>query len=161
VSHLGFVSPLRARQAGAALVASALLGLGGCLWTGKEAVDHPSPTIGGTKFKVIATIAGGASRNEIRMSATVRKELSDSGWKGVARAGRWDTPSQAVKEICEPGDVDGVLFVSYNRLELMDCTSHQMAWSVEGAPERGAGMQEMTKRLFHYLRGQAAAPADH
>jgi len=158
---MGFVSRLRARQAGAALAAGALLALAGCLWTGKEAQEHPSPTIAGTKFKVIATIAGGASRNEIRMSATVRKELSDSGWKGVARAGRWDTPAQAIKEICEPGDVDGVLFVSYNRLELMDCTSHQLAWSVDGAPERGAGIQEMTKRLFHYLRGQAAVSAEH
>ena len=161
MSPVDFVSRLRVRQAGVALVASALLGLAGCLWTGKEAVEHPSPTIGGTKFKVLATVAGGASRNEIRMSATVRKELNDSGWKGVSRAGRWDTPSQAVKEICEPGDVDGVLFVSYNRLELMDCTSHQLAWSVDGAPERGAGIQEMTKRLFHYLRGQAAATVEH
>jgi hypothetical protein len=150
----------RIRPAGAILVASALLGLVGCFWTAKEAVEHPSATVAGTKFKVIATIAGGASRNEIRMSATVRKELSDSGWKGVARAGRWDTQSQAIKEICEPGDVDGVLFVSYNRLELMDCTSHQLAWSVDGAPERGAGIQDMTKRLMHYLRGTTSASAE-
>lgn len=152
MSSMAFAPSLRAKYAGVALLA--LVALAGCLWTSKEAVEHPSPTITGTKFKVIATVAGGSGRNEIRMSATVRKELNDSGWKGVTRAGRWDSPAEAVKDICEPGDVDGVLFVSYNRLELMDCSSHQQAWSVEGAPERGTGMQEMTKRLLHYLRGE-------
>ena len=147
---------VRARYAGAALLVGVLAG---CLWTSKEAVEHTSPTIGGGKFHVIATVAGGAGRTELRMSATVRKELTDSGWKGVARAGRWDTPTQAIKDICDPGDVDGVLFVSYNRLELMDCTSHQQAFSVEGSPERGVGLDEMTHRLMHYLRGLPPPPS--
>jgi hypothetical protein len=90
------------------------------------------------------------------MSATVRKQLNDSGWKGVARYGRWDTQGEAVTAICADGDVDGVLFVSYNRIELDDCTSKKPAYAIEGSPERGVGIDEMVKRLMRYLRGEKA-----
>ena len=132
------------------------LALAGC--TGKAVVERPSPTIVGTKFRVIATVAGGSGRFELRMSASVRKQLIDAGWKGVARHGRWDTPAMATNEVCSAGDVDGILFVSYDRLELRDCATKQVAYGIDGSPDRGVGIDEMTKRLMHYLRGESATP---
>jgi len=144
---------------GLLLVAGGVLGLAGC--SGRQVVEVPSTTIPGSKFKVIATVAGGTRSMDLRMSATVRKQLNDSGWKGVARYGRWDTRGEAVTAICTEGDVDGVLFVEYNRLELDDCTTKRAAYAIDGSPERGVGIDAMMKRMMRYLRGEQAPPPAH
>ena len=95
---------------------------------------------------------------DIRMSVTARKELNDSGWKGVARYGRWDSRTDAVTAICAEGGVDGVLFVEYNRLELDDCTTRKEGYSIDGSPEKGVGLDEMMKRLMRFLRGEEPLP---
>ncbi len=136
----------------------ALACLAGC--AGKQVVETPNTGIPGTRFKVIATVAGGTRGMDLRMSATVRKQLNDSGWKGVARYGRWDTRGEAVMSICADGDVDGVLFVDYNRLELDDCKSRKVAYAIDGSPEKGVGIDQMMQRVMRYLRGeQAPAPS--
>jgi len=155
VSVGGFTMQGRARHA-IGLVVGGLVWLAGCLG-GREVVERPSPTIPGSKFKVIATIASGSGRANLRMSAGVRKSLNEGGWQGVTRSGRWDTAKEAVTAICQEEDerhVDGVLFVSYNRLELDDCATGKPAYSIDGSPERGVGIDEMVKRLMRYLRGQ-------
>lgn len=141
------------------LVVAGLVGLAGC--AGRQVVEVPSTTIPGSKFKVIATVAGGTRSMDLRMSATVRKQLNDSGWKGVARYGRWDTRGEAVTAICTEGDVDGVLFVEYNRLELDDCTTKRPAYAIDGSPERGVGIDAMMKRMMRYLRGEPTLPPAH
>jgi hypothetical protein len=138
------------------LVAGGLVGLAGC--AGRQVVEVPSTNIPGSKFKVIATVAGGTRSMDLRMSATARKQLNDSGWKGVARYGRWDTRGEAVAAICTEGDVDGVLFVEYNRLELDDCTTKRPAYAIDGSPERGVGLDAMMTRLMHYLRAEPVSP---
>ena len=145
------------RYAAGLLVAGGLVWLAGCFGH-RAVVERPSLTTAGSKFKVIATVAGGSSRMELRMSATVRKQLNDGGWTGVARSGRWDTQTAAVTEICGAGDVDGVLFVSYQRLELDDCATRKPAYEIDGSPERGVGIDEMAKRLMRYLRGEQTPP---
>jgi len=146
----------------AGLVAGGLVWLAGC-FGGRAVVERPSPTIPGSRFKVIATIAAGSGRVEIRMSAGVRKQLNEAGWKGVSRSGRWDSPKDAVAGICkeggDEGQVDGVLFVAYNSLDLYDCETGKSAYAIDGSPERGVGIDEMVKRLMRYLRGeQTTAP---
>jgi len=149
----------RAPYAAGLLAVGVLAHLAGC--AGKPVVETPSTGIPGSKFKVIATVAGGTRGVDLRMSASVRKQLNDSGWKGVARYGRWDTRGEAVTGICSDGDVDGVLFVEYNRLQLDDCTTRKTAYAIDGSPERGVGIDEMVKRVMRYLRGeQAPAPSE-
>jgi hypothetical protein len=155
VSACGFRTHPRTRGATGLLVAGGLVWLAGCLG-GRPVVETPSVIPGG-KFKVIATVAGGTRSMDLRMSATARKQLNDSGWKGVSRYGRWDTRPDAVREICADGDVDGVLFVEYNRLELDDCTTKKSAYAIDGSPEKGVGLDEMMKRMMRYLRGQQPA----
>ena len=142
------------------LVAGGLVGLAGCLG-GRTVIETPSTSIPGSKFKVIATVAGGTRSMDLRMSATARKQLNDSGWKGVARYGRWDTRGEAVTGICSEGDVDCVLFVEYNRLELDDCTTKRPAYAIDGSPEKGGGLDDMMRRLMRYLRGEQAPPPAH
>ena len=147
--------PFRASYAGGVLAVGALVYMAGCMG-GRPIVESPSAVIPGSKFKVIATVAGGTRGMDLRMSASVRKQLNDSGWKGVARYGRWDTQGEAITAICADGDVDGVLFVSYNRLELDDCTTKKVGYAIDGSPEKGVGIDEMMKRLMRYLRGEKA-----
>lgn len=139
------------------LVAGGLVWLAGCLG-GRPVVETPSGTVPGSKFKVIATVAGGTRAMDLRMSVTARKQLNDSGWQGVARYGRWENRTDAVLAICGDGIVDGVLFVEYNRLELDDCTTKKPAYAIDGSPEKGVGLDEMMKRLRRYLRGQEPLP---
>jgi hypothetical protein len=155
VSVSGHKIPFQTWYAAGLLVAGGLIGLAGC--RGRQVVETPSSTIPGTKFKVIATVsAGGTGSMHLRMSASVRKQLNDSGWKGVARYGRWDSRTEALTAICADGDVDGVLFVEYNRLELSDCATKKTAYAIDGSPERGVGIDEMMKRMRRYLRGEVA-----
>jgi hypothetical protein len=66
-----------------------------------------------------------------------------------------------VTAICGDGDVDGVLFVDYNRLELDDCATKKPAYAIDGSPERGVGLDEMMKRMRRYLRGEQGPPPTH
>ncbi len=121
-------------------------------------LEQISPTIPGAKFKVIATIAGGATGSDLRMSVTVRQTLTDSGWTAVRRAGRWDNQGDALAAICTEGGVDGVLFVWFDRLELDDCETQKPAYAIEGSAERGVALDGMVRRLLKYLRGEKASP---
>lgn len=139
------------------LVAAEVVSLSAC--TSRPIMEQASPTIPGTKFKTIATIAGGDAPPDLRMSVTVRQQLNEAGWTAVRRSGRWESEREATDEICAVGDVDGVLFVEYNRLRLDDCASRLPAFRIQGSPDRGVGLTEMMRRLITYLRRGAPATA--
>jgi hypothetical protein len=139
------------------LPAAAALGLIACQ-QGRPVLEQISPTIPGSKFKIIATIAGGAGASDIRMSVSVRQTLTDSGWTAVRRAGRWENQGAALSAICTEGGVDGVLFVWFDRLELDDCTTQKPAYAIDGSAERGVALDGMMKRLMAYLRGEKQRP---
>jgi hypothetical protein len=109
--------------------------------------------IPGNGIKTIAVIAADDMGTTIRMSAQVRTQLSDGGWNAIRRAGRWESETQALEEICQPNAdprVDGVLIVSYNTLTLRHCETKGTAYRIEGG---GAiGLTEMAERLMNYLR---------
>lgn len=138
---------------------------------GRSLFERPRPvnerwsaTIASNRFHVIATIAGGDSRTELQVSATVRQQLEDSGFTVVRRAGRWDSEVAALRAICAPDAVpvvDGVLFIWYNRLELRDCESEGTAYEIAGSPEGGTGVVEMSDKLVRYLKrpGPTTEPA--
>src|SRR5262245_3813608 len=104
-------------------------------------------------INTIAVIAADDQQSTIRMSAGVRGQLTEAGVTAVRRAGRWTGETDAVAEICMPGqeqNVDGVLFVSYNRLTLRACETKLVVYEIEGGNE--VGLQDMAKRLIGYLR---------
>jgi hypothetical protein len=123
----------------------------------KPSVERVNASIPGGRFQVIATIAGGDSRTDIRMSATVRQVLQDSGFTAVRRAGRWDSEADAVRQICEPvGTVDGVLVIWYDRMVLRECRTLTSAYEVEAGNEKG--ITDMANSLIRYLRREPGAP---
>ena len=147
---------MNARYAGLLLVPAAL-GLAACQ-QGRPVLEQISPTIPGAKFNIIATIEGGPTATDLRMSVTVRQTLNDSGWTAVRRAGRWENQGSALSAICAEGGADGVLFVWYDRLELDDCETQRPAYAIDGSAERGVALDGMVKRLLAYLRGERARP---
>jgi hypothetical protein len=120
------------------------------------AIERVNPNIPGGRFHVLAGIAGGDARTDLRVSVTVRQQLQDSGFTVVRRAGRWDSQTEAVRAICEP-PVDGVLFIWYNRLELRDCVT-QGAMAFEISSRGQEGITNLTDRLIRYLRRPPTAP---
>ena len=145
------------------LAAVALL-LAGCAGLGintKKDVEQWSPTIPGTHFKTIATLAANNSTLAIRLMVQVREQIKKAGRNAVRQSGRWDSVAGAVSQICgAPGEgpVDGVLLVKYDNLVLYDCETRKTAFEIQSSPERGGiGLVNMTKRLIKYLETDKAA----
>jgi hypothetical protein len=136
----------------------AALVLSGC--TRNRAFENWSPTIPGSHFKTIVTMAGSSERGAIRLMIQVREALQKAGVKAVRTSGRWDTIVAALGQLCGPGadqPVDGVLIVSYNHVVLYDCQTNKPAYEMQSAPERGGvGLDEMTRRLIGYLQKDKA-----
>jgi hypothetical protein len=120
-----------------------------------------SQTIPPDRFHVLAGIAGGATRTDLQISATVRQRMQDSGFTMLRWPGRWENMAEAVRRICAPGQtpaVDGVLFIWYNRLELRDCMTEGAAFQIggEGAAQ---GITAMVDRLVNWLKRDRTSQA--
>jgi hypothetical protein len=144
------------------LVSSEVL-LSGCgmLWQKKERSESIRSDVNPSNLQTIAVVAGGDDRNAIRMSATVRQDLTNAGITALRRSGRWATEIDAVNGICPLGEavtVDGVLFVYYDHLLLMDCRTHKRAYEIAGGDSDG--LPGMTKRLVAYLQTSSKTVAD-
>jgi len=146
-----------------AVLSAGLLGLAGCaeiLPKKQRMTEERGKGHEGSKYQVIAVIAGGDSRGELRMSAMVRQKLAEGGWQAVRRSGRWGSEIEALADICPQGEAiatDGVLFVYFNQLTLFDCRSKTPAFRVEGGDE--LGIDQMTTRLIKYLTPTGAPKA--
>ena len=118
-------------------------------------VERRHATIAPSQFRTLGAIAGGGSRSDLRISASVRKQLTDSGLTVVRKAGRWESPTEAVKSVCGTQEVpplDGVVFIYYDRLELYDCVTEVTAYEVSGGSQ---GITHMADRLVAYLKDYA------
>ena len=144
----------------ARLAAMALL-FAGCASLSKKDMEQWSPTIPGSHFKTIATLAANNTTLSIRMMVQVRAQVNKAGRNAVRQTGRWDTIAAAVAQICgspTEGTVDGVLVVNYDQLVLYDCETRKKAFEIQSDPEKGGGLgvTNMTKRLIKYLEEKPA-----
>jgi hypothetical protein len=119
-----------------------------------------SPTVDASKINRIALIAGGSRRSDMQVTARARVRLTEAGIPPVRRTGEWESNEVALREICvqkpdSPDNVDGVLFVQWDRVILHDCASGQIATNISG---NYTGIDAIIDRLLRYL-GKAAPPA--
>lgn len=92
------------------------------------------------------------------MSIMVRNDLNNAGFAGLRRAGRWGSENDALNDICPEGQAvtaDGIVFVYFDQLTLVDCRTRLRAYEVTGGDE--AGLPGMTKRLIAFLRSGGSA----
>ncbi|HUL50083.1 MAG TPA: hypothetical protein VLT79_08730 [Gemmatimonadales bacterium] len=142
-------------------ILAAVIGMGAC-GTVFMTAHAPTESRGlkpGAKFRVVATIATGASENAIRVSAHVRDRLNAAGIPAVPSGGRWDSEREAVRDICERTDVliDGVVFVEAIRLRLVDCENGMTAYAVSG--ETGSpGIDVLIDHLIAFLNEGPEGP---
>src|SRR5688572_24280491 len=141
----------------AALLAAGCSTLGGRMGKMEEFV---SPTVDASKIKRIALIAGGPHRSDMQVTARARVRLTEAGIAPIRRTGEWESSDVALREICvqQPGsadNVDGVVFVKWDRLVLHGCASGQIATNISG---NYAGVDAMVDRLLKYM-GVAAPPS--
>jgi hypothetical protein len=136
----------------AAVLTAASGPCGPLLQTPQPIAERRNPTIPPDRIRVVGTVAASRSRSDLRMSASVRQQLTDSGIVAVRKAGRWASQIDAVKKACADDaapKVDGLLFVWHDRLELFDCTTRLAAYEVSGGTE---GITELADRLVAYLK---------
>jgi hypothetical protein len=118
-----------------------------------KTVEQRNDKIPGSKYKSVAVIAGDETRNSIRLSAQVREQMGNNGITAVRRAGRWSSQLEAFNDICRTDQeekIDGVLIVTYDKLELHDCDTKGVAYYIVGGAT--LGLPQMTDRLLAYLR---------
>jgi len=133
--------------------------LGGCksLLPAKGRVtEFHSSTAPKIAYSTIAVIANDDSQNTIKMSATVRSQLTKDGWNAVRRTGRWSTEEEALLEICNPNNPEpaqGVLIVSFDTLHLRECKTKLTAYKVNGGGR--LSLPELTERLERFLKTSA------
>jgi len=138
---------------------AALLLVTGCQFTSnKKQFEEWNMSVPGSRFKTIATVAATNSPADIRLTGQLREQLKADGWHAVPRSGRWGSVSEAVTQICAPGEeqpVDGVLLVTYDHLVLYDCQSLTSAFEIQSSPEGGGmGLPDLTQHLIDYLSGK-------
>src|SRR5262245_25465417 len=107
------------------------------------AIEHINPNISPDRFRTVGTVSGGAKRTDKRIAASVRQQMQDSGIAAVRSTGSWATEMEALRYLCAAkggAPVDGVLFIWYNRLSLLDCASELRAYEIGG---EGAGIGVM------------------
>ncbi len=111
-----------------------------------------SSSIPGDSFRTVVVISGDDDQNSLQITAKVRQQLNDKGIIATRRSGIWSAEREALADICPAGsssEVDGLLFVSWNELDLYDCRTHKPAYQVRGGM---TGTDMMVQRLMHYLR---------
>jgi hypothetical protein len=137
------------------LAVASVLGCANLLPAKGRVTEFKSTTVPATvTYKTIAVIASDDTNNALRMSASVRSQLTENGINGVKRSGRWDTEDSAVNEICRtPGPeglVQGVVIVSYDTLVLRECESKLVHYKIVGGGR--LALNQMAEKLIGFVR---------
>ncbi|MGH7607586.1 MAG: hypothetical protein ACREME_09615 [Gemmatimonadales bacterium] len=117
-----------------------------------KVTEMVSPRVRGDSFRTVVVISADDDQSALQITAKVRQQLNDAGVTALRRSGLWSGEREALADICplgEAGDVDGLLFVSWNELSLYDCRSHRPAYQIRGGMR---GTDVMVERLLAYLR---------
>lgn len=117
---------------------------------GGTADETVHPRIAGSRFRVIAVIAGNDSKPDLNLSAGLRAILRDSGWTALPAPGRWESELDATADVCSRSTFQGVLVVLYDRVTLRACPDREIAYEIDGGAD--LGLRGMASRLMAYLR---------
>jgi hypothetical protein len=112
----------------------------------------------GGRFETLVPIISADIPAADDVGARLRQQLQQEGLTILRRSGMWETEGAALVAICplgQPSDVDGVLFVWWNKLQLSDCATHRPAFHIAGGYR---GVEYMVGRLVLYIRGADAQP---
>jgi hypothetical protein len=121
------------------------------------ATEYPNAQIPASKFTSLAVLPADPRSHDPQIAARARQNLRADGIEIVeANASAKETVA-AMLELCpkdKPARFAGVVFVTWNHLQLLDCATHEVAYSIDG---RYSGIDEMTKRLARYLKGNLSS----
>jgi hypothetical protein len=110
-----------------------------------------SPSVPGDSFRTIVVISGDDDQSTLQITAKVRQQLNDKGITATRRSGLWSVEREALTDICPLGEArpaDGLLFVTWNQLDLYDCRTHKPAYQIRGGMR---GTDDMVRHLLAYL----------
>lgn len=147
-------------RAGAVLLATCALAACSSIFHKQGQIrQYTSPDVDATRFKTLTVISDGADKFDLQIMGRVRDRISNAGVTVVKRAGRWENDRQALQDICtqRPGaedNVDGIVFVRWDRVTLHDCGTGKIATDINGGYN---GTDAMTERLLQYLGAQSKA----
>lgn len=144
------------------VLAGLLCSAASCLRPYGKVQEAVNPAVPGSQFRTLTVIAAGDEDADIQVAVRVRRSLEQAGVAVVPSPGRWPTELAALEGVCGVNEVpestavqraaarvDGVLFVSWDRLLLRDCPTQRTAYEIKGS---WSGVDYMVRRLVKYLR---------
>lgn len=132
--------------------------LAGCASAFGRVTEMRSDSVPGERFKTLVPIISADIPAADQVGLRLRRQLEENGLTVLRRSGLWQTEVTALEVICpqgQPSDIDGVLFVWWNKLQLNDCATHRPAFQISGGYR---GVDYMVERLMRYLRAAQARP---
>jgi hypothetical protein len=137
----------------AGAIVGAMIGVAAaCAGPYGKVTEIVSTSVPGDSFRTVVVISGDDDQNSLQITARVRQQLNDRGLSAQRRSGLWPSERDALLDICplgQPSGVDGLLFVTWNELDLYDCRSHKPVYQVRGGM---TGTNVMVQRLMRFLR---------
>lgn len=140
----------------AAVLAVVGIGGGGCsrlLHRESDVRVFQSVEVRPDRFRIVAVVPADLSQFGPQIAHRAYQMLKDRGRDVVWIASAYEEGPGAMERLCPRGRVapyDGVVFVTWDRVTLRDCETHEVAFDVQGGY---TGVDAMTARLLRYLNG--------
>lgn len=118
--------------------------------------EFESSEIRPNRFRILAVVPADPSQFGPQIAYRAFRLLRDRGKTVVWIGAAYDEGPAAMARLCPQGKVasfDGVVFVTWDRITLRDCATHEIAYDIQGGY---TGVDAMTGRLIRYL--QSAPP---
>jgi hypothetical protein len=136
-------------------VVAAGVALGSCRLKSELYVDaSTSPQ----SIQTVAVVPGSGSKFDHQIAARVWDQLHSSGIPVVDPRDLDPSPDISVPSVCRQAagkGFQGVVFVDWNKLTLVNCETQQTAFQVAGADMNAPGVDKLTQVLVRYLRGES------
>jgi hypothetical protein len=129
--------------------------LGACRLKSELYVD---PRTTPQAFTTVAVVPGSGSGFDRQIAARVWENLHSAGIALVDPAALDPTPDISVPSVCRQAlgkGFQGVVFVDWNRLTLVNCETQITAFLVAGSDMNAPGVDRLTQVLVRYLRGES------
>lgn len=142
------------------MVAGLGWGCGSVGYTGEDVRETRVMTGQGERFRALGVVPFDPDGYDTQIAGRARRQLESRGFEAeliVVEGSGSAYVEMVLREICEgsrsPIDAQGVVFVTWDRLELRDCASGEVAYEVEGGY---AGVDRMVEDMVRYFRGEPA-----
>jgi len=133
---------------------------GGVAYTGEDVNEIRHVPGQGEKYTALGVVPFDPNGYDPQIAGRARRQLESHGIEAemiIVEGGGSPYYETVLREICEgarsPIEAQGVVFVTWDRLELRDCDSGEIVYEIEGGY---AGIDRMVEHMVGYIEDRPA-----